>query len=470
MGLLDWFSGKDNAPPEPLVMGAELKCPYGSSHSYLYLDTDDIDINNLPTACVEDCIAFHNVFPFGHCWANLGYPCQNHMLLADRWNNPEPQGILENGKEVITTKSTLICLEGMTEIKVVTSGQDGAFTAQLILYKEMEQNYPGLLAVLLEPYGSLYLNGDMYKAAFQFLEDQIDLHGGEIAFSAIYDSSEPEMQMIQEILGRLYPQRGGILGPTDTLEMRVSSGVVSGMGKMDKKADGPILDLMVLNDISLQAIRANCDITVEKIQKNAFDRWIEENRRFTSGLKDDIQQFICAAILGSAFVFTEPGPSGLPMNPGNAAVTQSGTRPSFEYPPITGIPGAGLTKPAYGGGLPLNNSWYNSDGTMNYPPNNGAVVGTEETITLKPGDTLGRYGDISDTSVYVTQPGADASELALPPNTDPSVYQEFEVIKEIPDTIQSEIAPWGDSDGGGIQYELPKPINQLITEGYIVPK
>ena len=107
---------------------------------------------------------------------------------------------------------------------------------------------------------------------------------------------------------------------------------------------------------------------------------------------------------------------------------------------------------------------------MNYPPNNGAVVGTEETITLKPGDTLGRYGDISDTSVYVTQPGADASELALPPNTDPSVYQEFEVIKEIPDTIQSEIAPWGDSDGGGIQYELPKPINQLITEGYIVPK
>ncbi len=325
MGLLDWLSGKDNTPPEPLVMGAELKCPYGSSHSYLYLDTDYMDINNLPTACVEDCIAFHNVFPFGRCWANLGNPCQNHMLLSDRWNNPEPQGILENGKEVITTKSTLICLEGMTEIKVVTSGQDGAFTAQLILYKEMEQNYPGLLAVLLEPYGSLYLNGDMYKAAFQFLEDQIDLHGGEIAFSAIYDSSEPEMQMIQEILGRLYPQRGGILGPTDTLEMRVSSGVISGIGKIDKEADGPILDLMVLNVISLQAIRADCDITVEKMQKNAFDRWIEENRRFTSGLKDDIQQFICAAILGSAFVFTEPGPSGLPMNPGNS----SGTLPEI---------------------------------------------------------------------------------------------------------------------------------------------
>ena len=46
----------------------------------------------------------------------------------------------------------------------------------------------------------------------------------------------------------------------------------------------------------------------------------------------------------------------------------------------------------------------------------------------------------------------------------------FEVIKEISGTIQAEIAPWGGSAGGGLQYELPKPIIQLIKEGYIVPK
>ena len=60
--------------------------------------------------------------------------------------------------------------------------------------------------------------------------------------------------------------------------------------------------------------------------------------------------------------------------------------------------------------------------------------------------------------------------MSLPPNTDPAIYQEFEVIKEIPGTIQAEILPWDDSVGGGIQYELPMPIMQLLKEGYIIPK
>ena len=118
----------------------------------------------------------------------------------------------------------------------------------------------------------------------------------------------------------------------------------------------------------------------------------------------------------------------------------------------------------------LDTSWYKPDGSINYPPNNGAVPGTEVNMTLKPGSTLGRYGNIGEKSNFVTQTGADASKLALPPNTNPAIYQEFEVIKEIPGTIQAEIAPWGGSAGGGLQYELPKPILQLIKEGYIVPK
>lgn len=115
-------------------------------------------------------------------------------------------------------------------------------------------------------------------------------------------------------------------------------------------------------------------------------------------------------------------------------------------------------------------SWYKSDGSINYPPNNGAVPGTEKTITLKPGDILGRYGEIRNSSNFVTKPGADSNQLSLPPNTNPSIYQEFVVINEIPQTTQSEIMPWGGAEGGGVQYELPMPINQLITDGYIVPK
>ncbi|MDE6767649.1 MAG: TNT domain-containing protein, partial [Eubacterium sp.] len=115
-------------------------------------------------------------------------------------------------------------------------------------------------------------------------------------------------------------------------------------------------------------------------------------------------------------------------------------------------------------------SWYNEDGSINYPPNGGAVPGTEKTISLKPGDTFGRYGNIGDESKFVTQVGTNPDKLSLPPFTDPSIYQEFVVVKPIPQTLQSEILAWGPSNGGGIQYELPMSIKELIRQGYIIPR
>ena len=55
MGFLSWLFGKENDPPEPLVLGAKLRCPYGDQDSYLMVFSDDIDINNLPKATVDDC-------------------------------------------------------------------------------------------------------------------------------------------------------------------------------------------------------------------------------------------------------------------------------------------------------------------------------------------------------------------------------------------------------------------------------
>ena len=115
------------------------------------------------------------------------------------------------------------------------------------------------------------------------------------------------------------------------------------------------------------------------------------------------------------------------------------------------------------------NGWIKPDGSMNYPPNNGAVLGTEKTVTLQPGQSLGRYGTIGPNSNFTTAPGAAPNSLALPPNTSPSVYTEINVIKPLPGVTQSTIAEWpiGSGTGGGIQYQLPKPITILRTEGYI---
>ena len=115
-------------------------------------------------------------------------------------------------------------------------------------------------------------------------------------------------------------------------------------------------------------------------------------------------------------------------------------------------------------------SWYAADGSIYYPQHDGAIPGTEVNMTLKAGDMIGRYGNIGPKSDFVTQTGVDAARLALPPNTNPDIYQEFEVIKDIPGTIQAKIAPWGGSLGGGLQYKLPLPIKELLEKGYIIKK
>ncbi len=112
-------------------------------------------------------------------------------------------------------------------------------------------------------------------------------------------------------------------------------------------------------------------------------------------------------------------------------------------------------------------SWLKMDGSPNYPPNQGAVPGTENLITLKTGQVLSRYGDIKATSDFLTQNGANPTELSLPPWTNPEVLTKFKVLKDISNVIESEVAPWAGSQGGGIQYQLPDTINDLIMNGYL---
>ena len=80
---------EEEKPAEPLVLGAELECEYGSQRSFLMVETDGISINDLPKACVEDSIAHRNIHPFGKCLKND--ECYFKMDLEERWVNAEPQ-------------------------------------------------------------------------------------------------------------------------------------------------------------------------------------------------------------------------------------------------------------------------------------------------------------------------------------------------------------------------------------------
>ena len=108
-----------------------------------------------------------------------------------------------------------------------------------------------------------------------------------------------------------------------------------------------------------------------------------------------------------------------------------------------------------------------ANGIFTYPPNNGAVPGTEKIIVLQPGN-YSRYGKISETSRYITEFGAEPGMLSLPPWNNGKV-QKITVIKPISNVTQSIIAPWApwNGIGGGTQYLLPETLINLRNMGFI---
>lgn len=96
-----------------------------------------------------------------------------------------------------------------------------------------------------------------------------------------------------------------------------------------------------------------------------------------------------------------------------------------------------------GFGQGSNTSWYDKNGNLQHPPNNGAVPGSEKTVTLQSGSNVGRYGEIGKDSNFVTQTGVSADKLSLPPTTNPNTYQTLKVLKPIEGVTQSTVAPWG---------------------------
>lgn len=112
--------------------------------------------------------------------------------------------------------------------------------------------------------------------------------------------------------------------------------------------------------------------------------------------------------------------------------------------------------------------WVDDAGKNIWPPNNGAIAGTEKMINLNKGTTFGRIG--GDTGSFVAPPKTSPDKLSLAPRTDITKYTEYLVTKPISGVEKATVAPWFDKLGGGTQFKLPMTIRELIREGYIAPK
>ncbi|WP_082392539.1 TNT domain-containing protein [Aliiroseovarius crassostreae] len=65
--------------------------------------------------------------------------------------------------------------------------------------------------------------------------------------------------------------------------------------------------------------------------------------------------------------------------------------------------------------------------------------------------------------------GVPFEQRSLPASSVNRPYQEYEVLKPIPNVNSGTAAPWFGQPGSGTQYQLPISIDDLIQQGFIVP-
>ncbi len=280
-GFFDLFS-KGDAPPEPLVYGAELQCPCGTEHSFLRVETDNLDINNLPQACVDDCKLFINIMPFGYC-SMSGYRCESEVKLKDKWENEEPQDVLINGKEIITTESILICLAKGIEIRAVTSGQDGIFAKEGIVEFWMKETYPGLYELLSDPSASLYANDGMYQMAIRFIKDWKREKGGQPHLLEVYDEKDPKCRLLRSAFEKL-------MWDVDTSSHDRFIADLRMLGTRYELDGDEGWDILTLNDTMLGMIEKHCEEKAELVRNDKIAAWSDKSKMSVKILAEQMKK------------------------------------------------------------------------------------------------------------------------------------------------------------------------------------
>ncbi|WP_075442492.1 glycohydrolase toxin TNT-related protein [Selenomonas ruminantium] len=107
-----------------------------------------------------------------------------------------------------------------------------------------------------------------------------------------------------------------------------------------------------------------------------------------------------------------------------------------------------------------NKGWIKRDGSIWWPKEDGVI--NKKVVCLHPRLVLDRFG--ADRGKFVSPQGIPFENRALYPRTAKTPYSIFEVVKPI-DVKAGGFAPWFNKPGGGIQFLLPKSVEQLLNDG-----
>lgn len=78
-------------------------------------------------------------------------------------------------------------------------------------------------------------------------------------------------------------------------------------------------------------------------------------------------------------------------------------------------------------------------------------------------------GNFHDRGAFASPEGIPFEQRALPNESLSKPYKVYEVVKPIEGVKEGEVIPWFNQPGGGVQYELPGKIEDLVEGGYLKP-
>lgn len=110
------------------------------------------------------------------------------------------------------------------------------------------------------------------------------------------------------------------------------------------------------------------------------------------------------------------------------------------------------------------NANWQKNGSIWWPPNNGAVANTEHDTQLPAGTVVGRIGGTKGR--YVAPPNTPREKLSLAPSSDSAPYTEYRLLKTVK-VKEAIVAPWFDKPGGGTQYLLPDSIENMMKNNQL---